>query len=177
MDAKFFEALAAEHAVLMKEHKRRQAEAFIEMETKVLTVAYDKSAQYANIIILAAYAGFFGLWQMTKDLLPPLIARWSALAMLVSIVVFVAFEVFKVVLVQHNFLMQQRVLRRPDVRADVDAYRKASEDLLSTWEQVQAKFIWIWRVTLIVCILSGMTAASLVGYGYVIGLFVQRAAC
>lgn len=145
----------------------RQAEAAIEIQIKVLSATFDKSAAYTNVIILAAYAGFFGLWQLTKDSISKPLAMWAALLMLASVVSFVFFEVVKMALIQHNFLASVKLLKSPEVRTSPQALQKALTDLGAIHERVQFHFMRFWLVILVVTVSTGMAAASLLGYAFV----------
>jgi len=150
--------------------QRRLAEAEIETKIKVLSAIYDKASAYTNLMIVAAYAGFFGLWQLAKDTLPKDLARWSALLMLISVVIFVAVEVIKMVMVQHSVFSQASTLNTPEVRQSPEALNKAFAKIGAAHEQVNFYFRKLWVVALILTILSGMSAASILGYAFVAGL-------
>src|SRR5688572_20847673 len=70
-------------------------EKIIETQIKIITASYDKAAAYTNLIVVAGYAAFFGLWTLTKPYLPRELALWAALLMLLSAATFVVFEVYK----------------------------------------------------------------------------------
>ncbi|EJC6960356.1 hypothetical protein MX910_004386 [Vibrio vulnificus] len=71
------------------------ANALVEAQIKILTASYDKMAAYTNLVVVAGYATFFGLWNLTKDILSPDQKLWSALLIAISASVFVIFEVTK----------------------------------------------------------------------------------
>lgn len=150
--------------------QERIAQAAIEAQVKVLSATFDKSAAYTNLIILAAYAGFFGLWQLTKDYLTKELALWSALLMLVSVVIFVAFEVIKMVVIQHNFMDRVKVLKSPEVQRDPRALESAFQELGVVHERVLYHFMRFWVGALVATILTGMAAASLLGYAFIASL-------
>jgi small-conductance mechanosensitive channel len=145
----------------------RLTEAAIETQIRVLSAAFDKSTAYTNLLILAAYAGFFGLWQMTKDDLAKPLAMWAALLMLTSVVTFVFFEVVKMVLIQHNFLQKAKALEAPEVRSSSVALEQAYAELGRVHERVMFHFMRFWVCTLVVTIVTGMSGAALLGYGFV----------
>jgi hypothetical protein len=150
--------------------QQRMAAAVIESQVKVLSATFDKSAAYTNLIVLAAYAGFFGLWQLTKDYLPKNLGLWSALLMLISVAVFVIFEVVKMVVIQHNFFERAKALRAPEVQADPAKLMKALSSLDEVHEKVLFHFMRFWVVALVLTISTGMAAASILGYAYIMGL-------
>lgn len=149
----------------------RQAEAAIELQIKVLSATFDRSSAYTNVIILAAYAGFFGLWQLTKDSISQPLAMWAALLMLISVVSFVFFEVVKMALIQHNFLGAAKALKSPEVRASPQALQKAFAELEAVHERVHFHFMRFWIIVLVITVSTGMAAATLLGYAFVRSLF------
>jgi hypothetical protein len=150
--------------------QERIAQAAIETQVKVLSATFDKSVAYTNLVILAAYAGYFGLWQLTKEYLTKEIALWSALLMLVSVIIFVAFEIIKMVVIQHNVIDKAKVLRLPEVQRDPHALEKAFRELGAVHERVLYHFMRIWVGALIATVFTGMAAASLLGYAFVAGI-------
>lgn len=150
-----------------KREQARQAEAAIEAQIKVLSATYDKSAAYTNLILLAAYAGFFGLWQLTKDFITKPFAMWAALLVLASVVSFVFFEVVKMALIQYTFLAKAKLLKSPQVSASPQALQRAFADLGAVHERVQFHFMRFWIVALVVTISTGMAGATVLGYAFV----------
>jgi hypothetical protein len=69
----------------------------IENTIKVSSAVYDKAAAYTNLIVVAGYASFFGLWSLTKPYLSPRWALIAALLMGLSMAVFVFFEIAKMI--------------------------------------------------------------------------------
>jgi hypothetical protein len=45
------------------------AEKIIEAQIKIITASYDRAVAYTNVIVVAGYAAFFGLWTLTKPYL------------------------------------------------------------------------------------------------------------
>jgi hypothetical protein len=164
---KHLQAAAEQHA---KQERARAAEAAIEAQIRITAATFDKSAAYTNLILLAAYAGFFGLWQLTKEYLTASLALWSALLMLISVVTFVFFEVVKMAIVQRNFFQRAAVLRQPEVRSDPIAVFGAYEELGKVHERVQFHFLRFWHVCIVIIIATGMGGATVLGYAFVAGL-------
>lgn len=150
--------------------QRKLVEADIEARIKILSALYDKATAYTNLMVVAAYAGYFGLWQLTKEYLPKPFALWSALLMLVSVVTFVAVEVVKMVMVQHSVFTQAAVINSQEARQDLATLQAAFAKLGAAHEQVNFYFKRFWVVALVVTIASGMSAATLLGYSFVLGL-------
>lgn len=153
-----------------RREQRRQADEAIETQIRVLSAVFDKSVAYANLMIVAAYAGFFGMWQLTKDLLEKKVVLWSALLMLISVTTFVAFEVIKMIYIQHNIRLKLDLMKRDEVRNSPLALTKAFQELAQVQERVGLYLMGAWKLMLLVAVFTGMSAAGLIGYGFVTGL-------
>ncbi|MDD5044657.1 MAG: hypothetical protein PHU91_01065 [Candidatus Omnitrophica bacterium] len=51
----------------------------IERQKQISSHFYQKAISYTNLIILAGYAGIFGLWQHVREILSRQIVVWVAL--------------------------------------------------------------------------------------------------
>lgn len=63
----------------------------------LLSALYDKAIQANSVFITAGYATFFGAWALTRDLLSHPAMVWSCLFLLVSAMLFIAWQVYAVV--------------------------------------------------------------------------------
>jgi hypothetical protein len=79
--------------------------ALLDIHTKLVASTFDKGSAYTNVIMVGGYAAFFGLWSLVKDLGSPM-NRWSVLAILASVTLFVVFEFAKM-----SFLGRQSLQR------------------------------------------------------------------
>jgi hypothetical protein len=149
---------------------KRAAEELIQIHEKILTAAYDKAAAYTNLIFIGGYAGFFGLWQLTKDHLAKAQVLWAALFMLMSIITFVLFEVWKMYYSSRGLLGLGRIMSDPE-------NQKSIKNLLAEIEKHSAeerkRVIWfgrVWHVALIVALFTGLAAAAILCWAFVMGL-------
>ncbi|MHC9511159.1 hypothetical protein [Kangiella sp. M94] len=67
---------------------------FIHKQKEVITNSYEHAKQYSNIIILGGYAGLFALWNFTREYLAAWQALSTGLLILVSLVIYIAFELY-----------------------------------------------------------------------------------
>jgi hypothetical protein len=91
--------------------KREQARVAAEIsdaQIRVLSAVFDKAVAYTNLIMLGGYAGFFGLWQLTSSSLTKTLSMWAALLVFISLVTFVGYEIFKMVIGSRLIDKQQR---------------------------------------------------------------------
>ena len=69
---------------------------------KATSTLYDKSTSYTNLIMAAGYAAYFAMWSNTSPLISHRLARVSAALMLTSLLVFIFWEVSKMILISLN---------------------------------------------------------------------------
>lgn len=69
---------------------------------KATSTLYDKSASYTNLVMAAGYAAYFAMWSNTSPLISHCLARVSAALMLTSLLVFIFWEVAKMILISLN---------------------------------------------------------------------------
>src|SRR5438034_479873 len=79
----------------LDEETKRQIDLVVDTQIRIIAGSYDKANAYTNLIILAGYAGLFALWQFTKDNLGRTQVLVSGLLFLISITIFVVFEIYK----------------------------------------------------------------------------------
>ena len=152
------------------QQQEKMANRIAEAQQKLVNVSYDKAATYTTVIIFGGYAGFFGIWQLTKEYLSKDQALWSALLILASLLSFVLFEVIKMILVTKSVMGKANILRNPTVRNDPQKLLKALNDL----DEAQHEGIWgfmvVWAVTVFISLSGAVGGASILGYAFISGL-------
>ena len=152
------------------QQQEKMANQIAEAQQKLVNVSYDKAATYTTVIIFGGYAGFFGIWQLTKEYLSKDQALWSALLILASLLSFVLFEVIKMILVTKSVMGKASILRNPTVRNDPQKLLKALNDL----DEAQHEGIWgfmvVWAVTVFISLSGAVGGASILGYAFISGL-------
>ncbi len=137
----------------------------IDKQKEFLENAYNRAMAYTNLIMIGGYAGFFALWGLTKEYLSKGQVFWSALLILISIVFFMSFEIYKMI---HNgivFQSLQKVIKDPEqFHTQIEIHNKKTTELA-----VRLGRIWI--PVLIVAIGTGLGAYGVLGYAFVCELF------
>ncbi|MFQ2814113.1 hypothetical protein ACK30E_04345 [Aeromonas caviae] len=77
------------------ERERVAREKYIAEMTQIYSSSWSAAATYTNVIILAGYAGYFGLLSTLKDYITPLGLLLSGFFMALSLAFFVFHEVFR----------------------------------------------------------------------------------
>jgi hypothetical protein len=150
--------------------ERLLAEKIAEAQERSVAHAYDYATVYTAVIIFGGYAGFFAIWQLTKDYLSKDQALWSALCVMVSLLFFVLFEVFKMVFVTTQVLRQKRILETPRVRNDPHLLLAALQGL----EKAQRpSFRWLivsWAIIVVIALVTALAGIAILGYAFISGL-------
>ena len=155
---------------IAKEQRAKVAAEIAEAQSKLIATSYDKAASYTTVIIFGGYAGFFAIWQLSKQYLSKGQTLWSALLILISLLAFVLFEVFKMVLVTRAFVGQAKVLALPEVRGNPDRLLQELKALEQLQRNHQRGLMVVWAVVVAICVGCALVGTSILGYAFVSGL-------
>lgn len=156
-----------------KREEERVASEILDAQIKIVTAAYNQATAYTNLILLGGYAGFFGLWQLTKEYLSREQALWSALLVLVSLLFFILFEVVKMVVSTKATLGKARVLQSPEMLSTPTRALAALKEVESSIEHALGPFMRYWGVTVFVCLVTALVAAGILAYAFISGLIAS----
>ena len=156
---------------IAKEQQAKVANQIAEAQLKVITVAYDKAASYTTVIIFGGYAGFFAIWQLSKEYLSKGQALWAALLIMISLLSFVLFEVIKMVVVTKSIFRKVAVLNSPpEVRNDPGRLLAALNELEQMQSAGLGRFHKLWATTVVVALSGALGGAGVLGYAFIAGL-------
>lgn len=157
-----------------KQNDRELADRLVDAQTRILTSAYSSAMAYTNLIILAAYAGFFGLWKLSEPYISGDLARTSALCMTLSVTVFVLFEVWKMYYSSRNLLQLNRIITDPELQKDGSKLLKKLNEF-NTQERSRALvFGYVWHFCLFATVLTGLVAVGTLMGAFVHGLWTSN---
>jgi len=158
---------------LKAQANREQARVAAEIsdtQIKVITATFDKSVAYTNLMLVGGYAGFFGLWQLTKEYLSKPQALWAALLVLISLVSFILFEVIKMVHISRAIQKQAGILNSPATRSDPQLLIKQLNELQAIQERGSIRFMIFWAVTVAVALSTALGGAGVLCFAFIGGL-------
>jgi hypothetical protein len=153
-------------AAAQREEERVAAE-ILDAQIKIVTATYSQAAAYTNLVLLGGYAGFFGLWQLTKEYLARTQILCSALLILVSLLFFVLFEVAKMILVTKSTLRKAKVLESVDATSTPATTLAALREVESSLELSVGPFMRFWGVSVFVSLVTALLAAGILAYAFV----------
>lgn len=124
----------------------------LEQQKHLLAHFYQTAGNFTNLVILAGYAGLFGIWQFVRGYLDQETTILTATLATTSIILFAGFEVYKMISQAFFFRRLNRVILRDIPEQDrIKAWQHASVE----WAQVQYR---IWLYFLIPIVLTGFGA-------------------
>lgn len=172
IDQKQIEAVVRE----AQERKlREQVDTMVELQTKIVTTSYDKATAYTNVIIVAGYAAFFGLWTLTKTYVSKPLAIWAALLMCISAGTFVFFEIYKMVFIGNQLNRQILTLGERIKNKSATEVLKELQDLESYSKRAALRFQPVWRVVLLLAVATGLGAFLVLSGSFIYALLSGNA--
>ena len=139
----------------------------IEALTAVYKGMYDSAATYVNIIMLGGYAGAFAVWSLAGDALSVEQRSWAGLWLIISLAVFVLWEVAKMIVLGVLAIQFQRLAATKvgDLPKQIGRYQKAQD-------QWMMKFHFTWAVFVLpVAIFTGLAGGGVLVHAFVTNLF------
>lgn len=147
-----------------------EREHLVEQQIKLLSASYDKAMAYTNLIILAGYAGFFGLWNLTKGLLSPCQEAFSALFMLCSLTIFVVFEIYKAFYAQTENRKMAKIIFSPEAKQTLETYRAALKKFDIEEKKSRISFNRFWAFTFYPTVAFGILADGILMIAFILKL-------
>jgi hypothetical protein len=135
----------------------------VEAQKEVLAGIYSQAMAYTNLVIGAGYVAFFATWAFTRSFLTPRQILWSALLMTISVLAFVAFEVYKSFFISLSVLKLDKATHAVNDASFVKAIQEYERDQRT--RQIVAGRVWI--VAFAVCVVTGFGAGLVLLYAFV----------
>ena len=150
--------LAEQLNILNKFQAKSMQKQQIEALKEIISHTYSKSISYSNVIIIAGYVAFFSIWNFVKDKLSDTAMLYVALLGSLSAILFVLFEVYKMISGALHFRKLSKSLQQ--TKDPQTVITKLQEDL-KNFELRQHRF---WIYMLIPTLLTGLLAAAILIY-------------
>jgi len=156
--------LADEITQLREERDRDKASAMVGASKEILASMYGETFNYTNVIILAGYAGLFGVWQMVRVDISATSRQLVGSLLVASVSLFAGYECYKMI---RNALHLNALTRaldhvRPEKR--MEAWREGL-----TRDNLREGPVWVYF--LIPTILTAFGAAAILLWELVAALF------
>ena len=140
---------------------------FGEHQIEMIAQAYEKASTYTNLVILAGYAGLFALWQFTKEHLSRGQSVWVALLALLSITVFVVYEIYKAYFTNRQLRDYAALFQDPNNTLSGDAVISALKTFDAGTRRITILAYRFWMIAFVTTTLTGLAAASVLAYAFI----------
>lgn len=145
---------------ISQQHARMMTNENIAATKEVVAHVYGKANSYSNVIIAAGYVGFFTLWSSLKSDLPQWAILSSGALILISLMTFIGFEIYKMISVSVQMHRVSKRLQKPDMSTLNEIQRIEQKSAL-----ISAR---VWIFTVIPTVLSGFGAGLVLLYCFLI---------
>jgi hypothetical protein len=137
---------------------------------EIVKTQYDKNIAYTNLIILAGYGGLFSLWYLTKEYLSRFQALSAGLFLLISILVFVLYEIYKMYFVSGILLKKIRILNSLELRNKPELILEKISEIENIHETQMPKLNKIWHISLFLTVGAGLIGVGILIFSYIAGI-------
>lgn len=137
----------------------------IEQQKQILSHMYQKASSYTNLIVLAGYAGIFGIWQYVREILSKQITIWIALLISCSLIIFVGYEVWKMIA---EAMFMRRLNKVIEVNVTPQERSIVWQRVFTEYARKQSK---TWVFFLVPTVLFGFSAAFILIYQFIKNLY------
>ncbi|WP_139329087.1 hypothetical protein [Aeromonas hydrophila] len=146
--------LNEEIAKINKKNDNEQIDRYVDGLKGLYSSLWSSAAAYTNLIVIAGYAGFFGLISLVKEHVAPFGILLSSFFIALSLAIFVIYEIYKMV---HSNLYLKDAIEK--------ATRKG-EDVLDSIQKSENRFSYlqnkVWIYTFIPTVLFGLLGVTTV---------------
>jgi hypothetical protein len=133
---------------------------------EIVTHTYSRAAAYTNLILVAGYVAFFTVWTTMKPDLNKALALSSGLLVLISVLLFVFSEIYKMYTGTLYFAKLQKELAQkpsPTLVQDIEAAE----------QEFNARALRVWRIVFIPTVLLGCSGGILLAVAFGYGLIAE----
>lgn len=152
-------------AELAKRAQKQAADEIVEVQIRVVSGTFDKLVTYTNLLVLAGYATFFGLWQVTKEMIDPRLSMLAAFFTAVSASVFVLFEVFRGYIHSLSLVKLDQIILGA-AATDAQRLTQAIGEHSKAERVMNARILPVWRVIFLVTVLTGVAGIGILLWAF-----------
>lgn len=153
--------------ILEAEARAQADEKLVKNMVEITSKTFDRATAYANVVLVAGYAGGFTIWSFTRAQIPLKANLVIGLALLISVATFVAFEVVKTTVTSALVYRQAGLLQ--SVRSNADKI-VAMGAISSAHSVTMERFLVFWIVSWVVSVFGALLALSLLAWNFLAGL-------
>lgn len=133
----------------------------VNVQKELLAHAYGHAQAYASVVLLAGYAGFFGIWSYLKQDLSKGQVFSSGFLIALSLSAYISWEVYQSYYRSQALLGLNKALQNPENLADLlEEHNKTQQDRTITYGRI---WIFVFGFT----VLTGFSAVSILMYAFI----------
>jgi hypothetical protein len=130
---------------------------------------FERAQAYSNAMILAGYAGIFGIWSLTKDTLTKNTINVVAILIGISLILYVSWEIYGMILRANSSLRFQKLIGKQPAE-----FFKLASDYEADQRSIGARAAVHWRIAVIPSIVLGYVGALILIYNFAATLIGLR---
>lgn len=135
-------------------------------QKELLSSTFSQAQAYTNVILVAGYAGFFGIWTQMANEITKATKFWSGLLISLSIGGFIAWEVYGMVMRSKSLLGIARAVNEPGRFEELILEHKAKE------QDRMIQFGRVWLIALPFIAGTGFLALGIMLSAFIHGLWL-----
>lgn len=135
-------------------------------QKELLSSAFSHARAYTNVVIVAGYAGFFGIWTQMVDEVTKATKFWSGLLISLSIGGFIAWELYGMVVRSKSLLGMATAVNEPERFEELILQHKARE------RDRMIRFGSIWHIALLFIAGTGFFALGIMLSAFIHSLWL-----
>jgi len=133
----------------------------LQQQKEILAYVYEKAVAYTNLVIIGGYAGMFAIWQLMRTRFALSQELIVAALMTSSIILFVGFEVYKMISNAYFYRQLDRV-----ISSQVPELERAHAWQIA-WKNHGAKEAKVWIYFLVPTVITGFGAGFLLLWNFI----------
>lgn len=151
------------------EDKDATAKRLRDFIVEVQSSAFNHAQTYTTVVIFGGYAGLFTIWSFTAEHLSQTVSFTVALLIGVSLLTFVLFEIFRMVIVAQDMMELRGLILRPLPPDELFAQR---ERLAKAQNRRMVRIVLpTWVGALVVTVITAIGAAAVMLFNFASGLW------
>lgn len=143
--------------ILEAQNLERQTEEAKQRIIDIQAQAFGSANSYTTVVVFGAYAALFTIWNFVRGDITTTFAAIAGIGLGISVTVFVIYQIFQMYTLSNQFMsvvsLSNRNLTPGEFLAEYQALASKNN------EASNKRLIPIWRLTLVVTVLSGLAAA------------------
>lgn len=142
----------------LQAQQQQEREKALDLIVSLVGRLLEKASAYTKGVIAVGYAAILAAWGFAKDWMPPVAHAITGLLLILSVVIFVLWEVYANISSTSQFDKLVAGLNDSDPATAIATFQKHSADIYRR----ELRIAWAWRAVVIATLATGLAAASVI---------------